>query len=170
MGLALENLIHRARLGVRGLDATRWLNANGYSAGDSPNAAYAQVDGSLLARLSVSELLWLGTASQSIDGRARIIENYRCYTLSRRDSHAWFRLTGEEAPRMLAKICGVDLSANAFANHCVAQTSAAGISAVIIRDDEGSPSFHLLADSSYARFLQAALIDAGNEFSLAVEA
>ena len=165
MRLALENLDDRARLGIRGLNLTRWLNANGYSVGDSPNVAYTQFDGSLLGRLSPSELVWLGTASQSIDGLTRIIENYSCYTLSRRDSHAWFRLTGPDAPRMLAKICGVDLSTDAFGNHRVAQTSAARVSTVIIRDDEGLPSYHLLAESSCARYLEAVLIDAGQEFS-----
>ena len=85
------------------------------------------------------------------------------------DSHAWFRLTGPQAPEMLAKVCAVDLGTDVFPNHSVAQTSAAGISAVIIRDDEGSPSFHLLCDSSYARYFQAALIDAGSDFGLSID-
>ena len=157
---ALENLDHRARLGIRGLHSARWLDANGYRAGDAPNIAYAQSDGSLLARLSISDLVWLGTENQSIEECTSIVEDYRCYTVSRRDSHAWFRLTGTEAPQTLAKVCGVDLSTDVIPNHGVAQTSAAGISAIIIRDDEGSPSFHLLCDSSYARYFEAVLIDA----------
>lgn len=168
--LTLQDLDGRARLGVRGTDLGRWVNANGYTVGDAPNRGYPQSDKSLLARLSACELVWLGKANQSIGERTRVAEDYRCYTVLRRDTHAWFRVAGAEAPRMLAGICGVDLSASAFANHAVAQTLLAGVSAIVIRDDGRQPSFHLLADRSYARYLNAALIDAGGEFGLSVPA
>ena len=168
--LTLHDLDDRARLGIRGSELARWLDPNGYGVGTTPNIAYPQSDGSLLARLSATELVWLGTADQSIDERIHIAEDYRCYTVSRRDSHTWFRLTGTAAPQMIAKICGVNMCDTVFANHTVAQTSVARISAIVIRDDDERTSFHLLADSSYARYLGTVLVDAGNEYSLPNEA
>jgi sarcosine oxidase subunit gamma len=36
------------------------------------------------------------------------------YPMPRADSHCWFMLTGEHAPAMFAKICGVDLRLHKF--------------------------------------------------------
>ena len=53
------------------------------------------------------------------------------------------------AADMFAKLCGVDLSPNRFAEGQVAQTSVARLSAIVIRSDTaGALAFHLLADSA----------------------
>ena len=156
----------RPRLGVRGVELDRWLDAHSYSAGDECNVAYAQTDGSLIGRLSASELLWLGEAGKLTGEKTLGIEqDFRCYTVSRRDSHAWFELRGTQAPQLLAKLCGVDMRPEYFDENSIAQTSVAKISTIVIRPNEaGVPVYHLLVDSSFARYFYKALLDAKLEF------
>src|SRR5262249_57341388 len=83
----------------------------------------------------------------------------------RAESQAWFGVTGEQAPAMCAKICGVDLRLHRFAAGAVAQTSVAKMSAFVIRADlGGTPAFHLLADSASALYLWTCVLDAMAEF------
>ena len=66
---------------------------------------------------------------------------------------------------MFAKLCGVDLRPGRFADLAIAQTSAAGITGVIIRDDRGGHlAYHLLCDSASAAYLWDCLVDAMTEF------
>ena len=157
---------HRPRLGIRGVELNRWLDASGYSAGSECNVAYAQSDGSVIGRLSVGELLWLGVAGISPDEKMIGIEqDFRCYRVSRRDSHAWFEMRGTQAPQLLAKLCGVDLRPEFFTDKSIAQTSVARVSAIVIRWNEGdAPVYHLLVDSSFARYFYKSILDAKLEF------
>lgn len=108
----------------------------------------------------------LGTAIDQIpaDGEAA------CYPVPRRDSHAWFMIVGDDAARMFAKLCGVDLSPGSFAEGQVAQTSVARLSAIVIRNDmirnDVRPrlAFSILADSASAEYLWDCLLDAMAEF------
>ena len=92
-------------------------------------------------------------------------EEPRGYPLPRLDSHAWFLVTGEHAPAMFAKICGVDLRPEKFDDLAIAQTSIARITAIAIRDDRGGyPAYHLLCDSASANYFWDCLLDAMAEF------
>ena len=65
---------------------------------------------------------------------------------------------------MFAKLCGVDLSPEVFANHLVPQTSVARTSAVIVRHDiEDALSYYILGDSSTVLYMWNCLIDALKE-------
>jgi sarcosine oxidase subunit gamma len=67
---------------------------------------------------------------------------------------------------MLAKLCGVDLAADQFANGAAAQTSVARLWAIVIRHDIAETiSFSILAESASAEYLWDCLIDAMTEFS-----
>ncbi len=158
----------RPRLGIRGVELDRWLDANGYSVGSECNVAFAQSDGSLIGRLSAGELLWLGTAgSPPVERLTGIEQDFRCYTVSRRDSHDWFELRGNQAPKLLAKLCGVDLRPESFGDKSIAQTSVARVSAIVIRCNEGDvPVYQLLVDSSFARYFYKSILDAKLEFEI----
>ena len=85
--------------------------------------------------------------------------------MPRDESHCWFTVTGEQAPAMLAKLCGVDLRPAKFAAGQIAQTSVAKINAIVIRCPAGEVvAYHLLADSASAEYFWACLIDAMAEF------
>ncbi len=87
------------------------------------------------------------------------------YPMPRAESHFWLAVTGERAPAMFAKICGVDLRPHKFTAGSIAQTSAAKMSVIILRHDQGAvPGFYLLADSASAGYMWTCVVDAMEEF------
>ena len=90
---------------------------------------------------------------------------YKCYSVRRQESHYWFAVTGARAAAMFAKLCGVNLSPEVFANRAAAQTSVARTSAVIVRHDiEDALNYYLLGDSSTLLYMWNCVIDAMKEF------
>jgi sarcosine oxidase subunit gamma len=171
-GLKLVDLSLLSRWGVKGREALAWLAAQGATAPTQDNRAARQSDGSLIARLSPGEALVLASVRDSRAAVAAAIEALppegrgACYPVPRRDSHCWFVACGADTPRMLAKLCGVDLADESFSDGSVAQTSLARLSAIVIRNDFGSGiAFSILADSASAEYLWDCLIDAMDEFS-----
>lgn len=169
--LALVDLSLLPRTGFKGPGTPEWLAAQGVEL-PAPNRARRQADGSLVARLAPREALVLATESGSV---ARLEAAWRearrsrpgepiGYPVPRADSHFWFLVTGEQAPAMLAKLCGVDLRPHRFAPLEVAQTQAMRLSVVVIRDDGELPAWHLLADSASAGYAWDCLVDAMAEF------
>ena len=171
-GLKLANLSLIPRWGVKGRDASGWLTRQGASVPARDNSAERQRDGSLIARLSPGEALVLASLPRGQSMLQAAIEAMlpeglgACYPVPRWDSHCWFAVAGADAPRMFAKVCGVDLAVESFPDGSVAQTSVARLSAIVIRNDiYNAVTFSLLADSASAEYLWDCLIDAMDEFS-----
>jgi sarcosine oxidase, subunit gamma len=173
--LKLIDLSVLPRWGLKGRDAFTFLKTQGASTPNDDNRAEPQHDGSLIARLSPGEALILSAVP---DGRSTVAGAVEaippegrgaCYPVPRRDSHCWFIVAGHDGPRMFAKLCGVDLAADQFADGSIAQTSVARLSAIVIRHDiGGTVSFSILTESASAEYLWDCLIDAMTEFSGAV--
>ena len=139
---ALIDLTNLARYGLRGPAAADYLGALGYQLPQAPNQALSQADGSHVLRLSQTE-----------------------YLLPRQDSHAWLVLTGTCQTEVMAKLCGVDLSPQAFAVGQVAQTSAARVNVIVTNLPLGEvPCLHLLCDRASVHYFWGALLDAMQEF------
>jgi sarcosine oxidase, subunit gamma len=173
MGLADLSVLPRT--GFKGVGTIEWLTAQGLSIGPDSNRAYLQAGGELAARLAPTEIFLIdsfaGTREliRRLDAAwgwgAEIPRKLIGYPMPRSESHAWFLISGEHAPAMFAKICGVDLRAHRFAVGSIAQTSLAKMSAIIVRIDLGGvPAFHVLADSASAEYLWTCLLDAMAEF------
>lgn len=80
---------------------------------------------------------------------------------------AMFRLTGVDAPGLLAKICALDLGDDVFPEGAAARTLVAGVATELVRDDQdGAPSFLILPSRSFGRYMQDVILDAGGEFGL----
>jgi heterotetrameric sarcosine oxidase gamma subunit len=78
---------------------------------------------------------------------------------------ALLRLTGADAPRLLAKVCAVDLGA--VPDGTALRTSVARLATDIVRHDlGGTPSYLLHCERSSGRYLYEALLDAGREFGV----
>lgn len=166
--VVLTDLSPFPRTGFKGADTPKWLTAQGLALSSDSNRATVQTDGTLLARLSPGEFLLLGRPGAG----AGLVEALDaawsweagtglCFPVPRQDSHAWFHLSGEAAPEMFAKLCGVDLRRHVFADGAIAQTQVARLGAIVIRQGDG---YHLLADSASAEYLWACLADAMAEF------
>jgi sarcosine oxidase subunit gamma len=173
--LGLADLSTLPRMGFKGLGTPGWAAAQGIELPAQPNQATLQTDGTLVARLSQSELLLasnLNGLSESIESFANTTQSARnselperVYSLPRSDSHSWLVLCGSRAAETLAKVCGVDLRPHKFANGEVAQTSIAKINGVLVRNDLGETlSYCIFSDSSSVEFLWDSLHDAMAEF------
>lgn len=80
---------------------------------------------------------------------------------------AMFRLTGDGAPALINRVCGLDLSDGMFPNGAAARTLFAGVATEIVRDDQGdNRSYLLLPSRSYSTYILDVIRDAGEEFGL----
>ncbi len=158
------------RVGFRGSHAAEYLTGRGFTLPDAPNHATAQADGSWVARLSQTEYLLLGSPKDQgqriADEEARWELDHRAnYLLPRQDSHACVLLSGGVISQVMAKLCGVDLSAAAFKPGAVAQTSVARVNAIVINSGSAeAPAFHILWDRASKEYFDGALRDALEEF------
>jgi len=169
--LGLCDLTVVPRRGFKGRSAIEWARQTGAAVGPDNNRAYAQADGTLLARLADSEVMLLGDLS----GRAVVADGLMAawsearpegvHPVPRADTNCWFAVTGARAAEMFAKLCGIDLQPARFALGAVAQTSVARLNAIVVRDDFGAAlGYHLLTDFASARFMFSCLVDAMAEF------
>jgi len=166
--MALIDLSPLPRTGIKGSQLSQWINSRNYELGTESNHAYAQRDGTLIARLSPGELMLLSnpTDPATIATMNSVDANWNCYPVRRQDSHYWFALTGDCSSEVFAKLCGVCLSPGIFVNHAVAQTSVARTAAVIVRHDiEEVLCYYLLGDTSTILYMWACVVDAMTEFT-----
>jgi len=168
----LSDLTDLPRVGFRGRDSAQALQASGFNLPDRPNRCVTQEDGSQVISLSASEYLLLGSPRDQglriADEEARWeLDHQANYLLPRQDSHAWLQLSGERLPEAMAKICGVDLRAQAFGPGSVAQTSAARINVIVINPQVAEvATFHILFDRASLSYFRGALLDALAEFEV----
>ncbi|MNC12820.1 Sarcosine oxidase, gamma subunit family [compost metagenome] len=167
---ALVDLTEVHRVGFRGTQSAEYLQARGFILPEVPNRAVTQADGSHVARLSQTEYLILGSlldrGERIADEEARWeLDHISNYLLPREDSHAWFQLSGIHTADVMAKLCGVDLRAEAFPSGAVAQTSAARINVIVINlSADANPSFQILCDRASLEYFKGAVMDAMSEF------
>lgn len=167
---AIADLTHLPRLGFRGVDSASFLNQAGFSLPEKPNTFVVQADGSTVARLSATEYLLLAGWSDFGESIIALEQRWHLsaeqnYLLPRQDSHAWLQLLGSCSAAVMAKLCAVDLSAEAFSPGQIAQTSVARINAIVINvSDAQSVKFNILCDRASALYLWHVLLDAIAEF------
>ncbi|CAM4089060.1 hypothetical protein CCOS865_02384 [Pseudomonas reidholzensis] len=166
----LTDLSELPRVGFRGADSAAYLQARGYRLPERPNQALRQGDGSWVARLSQTEYLLLASfADRGVrvaSEEARWVQDeQRNYLLPRQDSHAWVQLSGDECSAVMAKLCGVDLRAQAFALGAVAQTSVARINVIVVNVGSAEvPVLWILFDRASREYFSGAMLDAMGEF------
>ena len=165
--LGLADLSPLPRVGFKGWAMAPWLAGAGAALGEASNRAYAQADGTRIARLAPGEALVLADRSgagpliETLAQAWSMAEADGCFRVAREETSCWLLVTGVHAASLLAKVCAVDLRAEAFAPDAIAQTNVARLNAVVIRGDIGTvPAFDLLADSASAVYLWDALLDA----------
>jgi len=78
---------------------------------------------------------------------------------------ALLRLVGADGPRLLAKVCAVDLGA--VPDGTALRTSVARLATDVVRHDlAATPSYLLHCERSSGRYLHEALLDAGRELGI----
>jgi sarcosine oxidase subunit gamma len=164
-GLIDLSLVPKA--GFRGVNAEQHVDSMGFPVPASPNQAEITSQGEWVLRLSQKEFWLLSHPLQNVCDRLEeyVLPERGCYPLYCQDSHAWFAMTGQHCPDILAKVCGVDLRAACFPVGAIAQTSVARVNAIILHHTIGSePVFSIMSDSASATYLWGALLDAMAEY------
>lgn len=162
----IADLTLSPRAGAKGAGLHAFLETAGYAAGPAVNKAYRQTDGSLIALLSPTEILWLGASASD-----RAITRWSCpdgqplapqtYPVPRSDGTYWFQLAGKGAEVGLSRLCSVDFSSKNCPDLSVAQTQVAGVNTIVIHDrDADECRFHLIGDISLATYMWEALTSA----------
>jgi heterotetrameric sarcosine oxidase gamma subunit len=83
---------------------------------------------------------------------------------------ALVRLTGGDAPQLLAKVCAIDLSDDVTPNGAAFRSSVAKVATDVVRDDvAGERSYLLHCERSSGQYFFDSLLDAGREFGIEVE-
>ncbi len=84
---------------------------------------------------------------------------------------ALMRLTGQDAPKLLNKICAIDLSDAVTPNHSAFRSSVAKLVSDVIRDDlaDGTRSYLIHCERSSGQHLFDCILDAGVEFGIDID-
>jgi sarcosine oxidase subunit gamma len=166
--LALADLCLVPRIGVKGWHIWDRLAKAGIAGPNRNNEACDLANGGACLRLGEREAMIL----DPIAGPSATVERIEnagsadgYYLVARRDTHAWFVLTGLHVPSLLSKMCSVDLRCDRFADRAIVQTSVAGVGTIILRRDfQTIPAFHLFLDNSSARYLWLSVMRGAGEF------
>jgi heterotetrameric sarcosine oxidase gamma subunit len=137
---------------------------------DTPFGAARRHDAGLTAGSGPGEWLSLGapgTGPQLADRWRTTVDDDLVSVIDVTSGRAALRLTGWPVAALLAKVCALDLAV--AADGSAFRSSVAKVAALIVRDDrQGTPSYLLVCDRSYGRYLAEALLDAGGEFGIAM--
>lgn len=83
---------------------------------------------------------------------------------------ALVRLTGAQAPDLLARLCPVDLDDEMTPNGSAFRSSLAGVATDVIRDDRGGTRSYLLhCERSSGQYLFDVLLSAGESFGIGID-
>jgi heterotetrameric sarcosine oxidase gamma subunit len=83
---------------------------------------------------------------------------------------AMMRLTGADAPAVMAKICAIDLADSVTPDLAAFRTSVAKTVTDVLRDDvNGRRSYLLICDRSVGQYLFDSVLDAGGEWGIDIE-
>ena len=164
--ISIKDYTNKRRWGFRGKDAATALRAEDWSLPDAPNQVVSANEQTLVMALSQREFWFLDPRTEALPKDAKDDAfTDGMYPLFCQNSHAWFVVNGDQTSEMMAKLCGVDLSSDAFKVGDVAQTQMALISCIVARHElDGEDVFSLLVDQSYAEYALEALLDARAEY------
>ncbi len=131
-----------------------------------PFGSSVMVGDALVCGTRPDEWLILGT----VDASAAVDSGGFTSIIPFTHGRSLFRLSGDDTPGLLEKVCGLDWSDNMTPDGAVVTASVALVTCDIIRtDQDGQRSYLVMCDRSFGQYLFDALIDAGTEFGIAVQ-
>ncbi len=127
------------------------------------------VNGTLVVGIRPTEWLVLGPADAVWAFSDAVASAGHVNKIDLTHGRALFRITGPTSTSVLEKICSLDWADNMMPDGAATSASVAKVTCDIVRNDvEGVASYFLASDRSSAQYLFDAIIDAGQEFNLAV--
>ncbi|MEM7324790.1 MAG: sarcosine oxidase subunit gamma family protein [Actinomycetota bacterium] len=124
--------------------------------------------GVLISGQRPTEWLLVGDTAAVAEAAVGIDRDGHVSLVDHTHSRAMLRLTGDDGPKLLEKVNNLDWSDPMTPNGAVVSASVARVTCDIIRQDtNGTRSYRLACDRSFAQYLLDALLEAGREFDIA---
>lgn len=159
----LQDYSWRQRFGCKGPEATRWLEAVGFSVPQPANSCAIDANDVLVARLGATEFLIeaMGTASQGVIVAREKFPVPGVYPVIRQD--AAFILGGPRATDLLLETCSYPFAADTNGD-LVVMTSMIGVGVTVVplrvRD---ATEFNVWCDPSFGLYLWSTLVGIARE-------
>lgn len=167
--LRLQDCTRLVKVSLRAASGGRVAAALGVRAG----RAARDRDGRLVVGAGPEEWLLLGEPGSEAEllGPAEALADEGLVTaVDVTHGRALLRLTGRDAPALLAKVCAIDLDDRVTPDGSAFRSSVAKVATDVVRDDrDGTPSYLLHCERSFGQYLFDALLDAGREFGVDIE-
>jgi sarcosine oxidase subunit gamma len=158
--LGITDLSFLTRFGVKGAGAADWLISQGIPVSDRPNSWQSLPDGSIVARLGMSEFLIEDSLhSQFAPHLAAACQTppARVYPVLRQDLA--IGLCGDAVDNLLRQTCSVNFRALSLGNRPIVLTSMVGVAVTIIPGEcSGLPCYRLWCDGTFGRYLWRTLL------------
>ena len=139
---------------------------------DVPFGRARRSGGALVVGSGPSEWLLIGPpgSTPTVDGLYEAARGDHVSLVDLTHGRALVRLTGTDAPRLLSKVCAIDLSDAVTPDGAAFRSSVAKVATDVVRDDVGGDRSYLLhCERSSGQYLFDALLDAGREFGIDVD-
>lgn len=159
----IGDLGFRRRAGVKGAGAAAWLNALGISTPARHNSFLHMDDGTLVARLGVTEYLIEdapgGTHAARINAAA---PGERVYPVPRFD--AALVIAGAQALELFRQTCAFDFASLEPSAQTLVMTSMAGVGVTVIGlDGPAGAHYRLWCDGTWGGYLWATLVEVAGD-------
>ena len=160
------DLSHRLRAGAKGPGARAWLEGLGLPTPAQPNQWCSAADGTLVARLGMTEYLIEGAGTAESVERVRLAAPAaQVYPVPRFD--AALVLTGDHLFDLLKQTCSFDFEGLPPGGPAVVLTSMAGVGITAILSDAPNSAhrqhLRLWCDGTYGEYLWTTLVEIATE-------
>ncbi len=156
--IAITDISHLTRFGIKGPQTAAWLAQHGVEAPVIPNSWQIASDTSLVLRLGMSEFLIEDSEQSNVCShllKASKSRSLGVYPVPRFD--AAFIISGDEATELFSEICMLNLCEDQ-GQQALYITQVAGISATLVRQIvEDKAIFRLWCDGTYHHYMHTTL-------------
>lgn len=158
--VALSDVSHLVRVGLKGSGAAGWLAEQGVPVPERANTWVAGPGGALIARLGETEFLLENTSGAGpavLVGQALLRPPANVYPVLRQD--AALLLWGEHAAEVLLETCSIDFDEVSADRSELVLTSMVGVSVLILPTKGSLPAYRIFADPSLGPYLWKTLLE-----------
>jgi len=162
--LAIADVTHLKRFGVKGAKAAEWLSGQGVMLPESNNSWLEISPTSLAMRLGSSEFMIESQATENLPtlSNSDQFATPGVYKVQRAD--AAFIISGQQALNLLSELCTLDLAGEALSENKLLMTQIAGISAILLKQSiNGKDAYRIWCDGTYGHYMWETLLEIATE-------
>ncbi|MEZ0330929.1 MAG: sarcosine oxidase subunit gamma [Methylophilaceae bacterium] len=167
--LAIADVTHFKRFGVKGAKAAEWLSGQGVTLPESNNSCLELSSTSLAMRLGSSEFMIESQSTETLPtlSNSDQFSNPGVYKVQRAD--AAFIISGQQALNLLSELCTLnlgtlDLASETLSDNKLLMTQVAGISAILLKQSiNGKDAYRIWCDGTYGPYMSETLLEIATE-------